>query len=160
MCQCDLLISFLQSLCEFLWLRKCLIWSMAPRVLEVFLVIEPPGINLLLSVFFEPLKSLALLPKTVFDRLVQGEGVDAEAMLLAHVPVALILSGVLPAVGAKAMLLVIHVLPDVRAAIAPVILSDALHIVVEPLTLVTSPINPCVLTDATDLIILPLSCES
>ena len=105
----------------------------------------------------EPLDSFAVFPQAELLSVFRGDLVDSQPVLFAMVPVAFVLTTVLPSVYAKSMFLVIKILSVVGPTIIPLINTHALHIVVLPLALVASAVQPGVDTDTEDFVFKPLT---
>ena len=91
----------------------------------------------------EPSDALALIPLTLF-RLTRGGRVEADAVLLAVRPLALVLAPVGPVEGPLARLLIVDVLAVVAAPVGPLEDPVALHLVILPHALVLTSVRPIV----------------
>ena len=102
--------------------------------------VELKVIYLLHLLLVEPLGAFAIFPEAVLDLFVFGDGVSAQAVLLALEPVSFVAAGVGPRVDAEAVFLVVFVLTLVAPPIIPDVDPHPLHIVIKPLALITAAI--------------------
>jgi hypothetical protein len=93
----------------------------------------------------------------MFDLLLCWHLVNAQAMLLALSPVALVLTTVRPTVDAITVLQVCVVLTAVGAAIDPAVDSKPRHVIAIPHALIHAAIEPPILPDACDHIVDPVA---
>ena len=75
--------------------------------LKVLIPLILPLVYQLLDFLIEPLNALSVLPEPVLDSTIGVHDVRSEAMLLSLVPIACILSAILPLVDAEPLLLVL-----------------------------------------------------
>ena len=158
---CELEVDLGPPWVEVLRSHKCLGDRLVGLVFlqfKVWPVVKDAHVDLLLSVLREPLDPFAILPQSKFGFwCILRNGVNAETMLLAQHPVALVFTAVLPAVNSVAMLLVVGVLPEILPAVIPTVQTEALHIVVRPLAFINSAVKPAVNSDSRNLIFVPLA---
>jgi len=114
-------------------------------------------INLVNCLRVKPGDALAMLPEAVLNFAFSWILVDAETMLLAIVPPALILSTICPEVEAKPCLLILLVLAFVSDTIGVDINSHTVHVIVVPVAVVLASIFPLVLAYSVDTVVNPVT---
>lgn len=105
----------------------------------------------------EPLQSLALLPDAVLFLAFLRVFENANAVLLAAVPPALILSSISPEIVTVPCLLVIKELTFISDTVVVDVNAVSWHVILFPLAVVFATIFPHILTNAVNFVVVPVT---
>ena len=126
-------------------------------ILEVSGVVHSLVVDCAYLLFREPDNPLAVFPQSVLESLLLLVVIRAQAVLLALVPVALVLTSVSPHVNAEAVLLVVEVLTLINPAVSPVVQAKPFHVVIVPFAFVASAVGPLVNAQPANFVFDPIT---